>query len=94
MNPRWLSSALRDLDSAHDFIAAANPPAAAATIDRIESAANALAEHPHLGRVGRVAGTRELIVARTPFIVAYRVMKGRVEILAVIHAARRWPGSL
>lgn len=49
--------------------------------------------HPALGRPGRVPGTRELVVTRTSFIVPYRIMGERVEILAVIHVARRWPDS-
>jgi toxin ParE1/3/4 len=49
--------------------------------------------HPYLGRPGRVANTRELVVTSTPFIVAYRVVSDRIEILAVFHGARRWPDS-
>ncbi|MBH8572974.1 hypothetical protein I8752_08065 [Nostocaceae cyanobacterium CENA369] len=40
--------------------------------------------------IGRIAGTRELVITRTPFIVAYRVRADQIEILAVIHATRRW----
>ena len=54
-------------------------------------AAEALATHPHLGRAGRIAGTRELVVAQTPFVVPYRVVGDDVQILAVFHGARRWP---
>ena len=46
-----------------------------------------------MGREGRVPGTRELIIPGTPLIVPYRLhdQDGRVEILTVLHAARRWP---
>ncbi|MCA1598486.1 MAG: type II toxin-antitoxin system RelE/ParE family toxin, partial [Chloroflexi bacterium] len=44
-----------------------------------------------LGRTGRVEGTRELVVSRTPYIVAYRVRDDEVIVLAVQHAARLWP---
>ena len=43
------------------------------------------------GREGRVAGTRELVIRGTPFIVAYRVVRNEVHVLAVMHAARKWP---
>lgn len=52
-----------------------------------------LAAHPYLGRPGRIAGTREPVIASTPFIVAYRVADDRTEILAVFHGARIWPDA-
>jgi len=58
---------------------------------RIREAVDQLSLYPFLGRSGRVAGTRELIVAGTPFIVPYRIRDDVVEILSVLHAARRWP---
>lgn len=51
-----------------------------------------LVKNPNVGRLGRVSGTRELVVSRTPYIVVYRV-GARVEILAIIHGARDWPES-
>jgi plasmid stabilization system protein ParE len=47
-----------------------------------------------MGRAGRVTGTRELVVAGTPYIVPYRVRVEAVEILRVFHAARKWPEKL
>ena len=44
-----------------------------------------------MGRTGRVAGTRELVIA--PYVIAYRSRKSVIEILAIIHGARRWPDS-
>ncbi len=43
-----------------------------------------------LGRKGRVAETRELVTPGTPYIVVYRITV-RVEVLAIVHAARAWP---
>lgn len=43
------------------------------------------------GRTGRVAGSRELSIRGTPFIVVYHLEKNEVRILAVLHAARKWP---
>jgi toxin ParE1/3/4 len=57
----------------------------------IERDVQLLASHPALGRPGRVAGTRELVVAGTPHIIPYRVREGRVEVLRVFHASRKWP---
>jgi toxin ParE1/3/4 len=59
--------------------------------ERIEEAVSGLSSHPELGRPGRVPQTRELIVSGTPYIVPYRIKEDVVEILTVLHAARRWP---
>jgi toxin ParE1/3/4 len=88
---RWTPTALRDLDSLYIYIAEDNESAAAAMVDAIGSALAILQRHPELGRQGRVAGTRELIVA--PYVVAYRARRASIDVLAVIHSARRWPDS-
>jgi len=93
MKVRWTRPALRDLAAIGDFIAGDNP-AAARLVDRILDLADNLAAHPHLGRAGRIAGTRELVIGGTPYILPYRVQDGRVEILAVFHGARRWPPAV
>jgi toxin ParE1/3/4 len=46
---------------------------------------------PEIGRAGRVPGMRELVVSGTPYIAPYRVRDDAVEIIAVLHGARRWP---
>lgn len=38
-------------------------------------------------------GTREMVISRTPYFVAYRIAGDDVEILAVLHGAWRWPES-
>lgn len=94
MKVGWTLRALTDLDSARSYIAEINPSAAARVVGRIEAALQALARHLEIGRPGRVTGTRELVVAGTPFILPYRVEAKRIELLALIHGARRWPEDL
>lgn len=88
---RWTRRALRALDGIAAYIAQDSPAQARRIVARVEDAVGQLASHPSMGRSGRVAGTRELVVSRTPFIVPYRVRGESVEILTVLHAARRWP---
>lgn len=90
----WTRLALADLEHAREYIAQASPASAAAVVGRIEKAVAALARHPRIGRPGRLPETRELVVPGTPFILPYRLGSGQVEILALIHGARRWPDSL
>jgi toxin ParE1/3/4 len=81
------------LDAIAEYIAQDRPLAASRMVERIREAVDHLAENPDSGRVGRVAGTRELVVSGTPFIIPYRAHEGDLEILTVLHAARRWPES-
>lgn len=94
MKTRWTRPALADLEAIADFIGRDNPRAAQRLTARVVGTVEILGEHPHRGRPGRIAGTRELMVADTPFIVPYRVADGAVQILAVFHGARRWPDKL
>lgn len=94
MKPVWTRLALADLNNARAYIAEKNPSAAVRVIERIKKAVDALRRHPEIGRPGRVRGTRELIVLGTPFIVAYRIKDKRLDVLAVIHSARRWPDAI
>ena len=91
MRLEWLPLALHDFDEIIDYIAQDNPVAAIEQGDEIESQVAGLLDNHLLGRPGRVKGTRELVVARTPYIVAYRVKKGAIQILRVLHGARLWP---
>ena len=89
----WLPRAQQLRYAQLDYIAAENPQAAVHMDEEIEQQAEHLREHPDMGRVGRVKGTRELVVQRTPFILVYRVhpKAQRVEIWRVLHGAQQWP---
>jgi len=82
----WRPLAENDLAEIVRYIAADDPRAAYEVLDEIRARTAALAEHPNVGRPGRVTGTRELVVSRTPFIVAYRVAGEAVTILRVLPA--------
>jgi toxin ParE1/3/4 len=88
---RWTRQAIADIDRIYDYVVANNPGAARWLVDRIDQAITTLTRHPKIGRAGRVAGSRELVVSGTPYIVAYRLHGKAIELLGVIHAARRWP---
>jgi plasmid stabilization system protein ParE len=91
MKVRWLRTALRNLDEEASYIAADDPAAARLVVARVLQAVAQLADQPGLGRPGRVPSTRELVVARTRYIVPYRVKREAVEILRVFHTSRRLP---
>jgi toxin ParE1/3/4 len=90
----WRPIALEDLEQARHYIVEHNPRVADRVWGRILNSVERLVMLPGLGRPGRVEGTRELIVPRTPYIVAYTVIGAQVMILSVIHGSRRWPDRL
>lgn len=87
----WTKRAERDADEITDYIAGDNPRAAVEVRDEIEQRVTLLADQPHLGRLGRREGTRELVIPGLPYIVAYRTRGEVVEILRVLHTSRMWP---
>lgn len=89
----WTSPARDDLVRQRRYIAERNPIAANRIGAVIVTAAARLGETPALGWPGRIAGTRELVVAGTPFIIAYRLPETSIEILRVLHGAQLWPDS-
>lgn len=86
----WSPRAAADLDELVDFIAADKPDAAVRVADRIYSHVEKLSSTPHIGRIGILAGTRELIFAPWPYIAVYKVVAGKVRIIRIRHASRQW----
>jgi len=82
---------LRQLEEARDYLEERSPQGADVVMGRVVAALAALERHPEIGRVGRIQGTRELVIAGTPYIIAYRLAGGAIEILAFLHGARKWP---
>jgi toxin ParE1/3/4 len=90
----WTRRASRHLRAAYDYWASeSSSNAADAMLERIFSAVDLLQRFPATGRPGRIPGTRELVIIPTPFLVAYRVRRDRIEILALLHGARKWPDA-
>lgn len=87
----WTPRARAERAAAIDYIAQENPLAALDQLDEIELQTNLLATQPKMGRVGRIKGTRELVISRTPFIAVYRIEGQRIEILRFLHGAQKWP---
>ena len=60
-------------------------------VSAIRDATRMLAEHPGIGRTGRVEGTRELVIPELPYILPYQVEDRMIRILTVMHTSRKWP---
>lgn len=90
MRIEWARPAVRDLREAGAFVALDNPGAAARMANRVREAVEWLPDQPNIGRPGRVPGTRELVVSGTPFLIVYRVRGAAVQVLRLLHHARKW----
>ena len=94
MNIVWSAEAIQDLTSLRAYIAQESPVGARRIVLRIlHNVEHLLPDNPHIGRPGRVPGTRELVIPQTPYIVPYRVHREAIQILRVYHSGRRWPES-
>ena len=91
MRIEWLPDAERNLTAQLEWISKHDPWAAIDMGDAIHAAVGRLADYPAIARPGRVAGTRELAVIGTPYIVIYRIEATAIVVLRVLHAAQRWP---
>jgi toxin ParE1/3/4 len=88
----WTEQAVRQLVQAEDYIALSNSEEVAERITaHIVGSIQQLLRFPMSGRTGRVAGTRELVVSNTPFIVAHAIEHDSVVVLAIYHGAQKWP---
>ena len=90
MKVRWRPAAEADRDGIIEYIAQDDPVAAIDLGDAIDRRVAELPKHPKLYRVGRVKGTREMVV-HPNYIVVYRIVRSAIEILRVLHSARQWP---
>jgi toxin ParE1/3/4 len=91
---QWTSRAIRRVEKIGDYIAKESPTAAESVTIRLQAAPESLSTHPAIGRIGRIAGTRELVLTDIPYIIAYHVTETTVEILTLMHTSQRWPEAL
>ena len=91
MRVRWTTDAADDLERICDYIAQSRPDSgrrvAQSVIERIDT----LETFPHLGRLGRVHGTREIAFPPHPFVAVYEVEEEQIVVLRILHGAQRWP---
>ncbi|MEP1079161.1 type II toxin-antitoxin system RelE/ParE family toxin [Leptolyngbya sp. PL-A3] len=87
----FLSLAVKDLASIREYIASDDPEAAQRVASRLLQSVKRLAALPHLGKAGRVHGTRELVtpkVGKTSYVIVYRVKEEQLQILRVLPGMR------
>lgn len=91
MQVKFLRKALRDLNDEAAYIATDSPQAAQHFMESVQQSTGLLCIYPAMGRPGRVAGSRELIMTDYSYLIPYRVRADAVEILRIFHSMRKPP---
>lgn len=86
----WAERARQEWLAQYRFYYARNPAVARRFRAAVMAGARRLADHPRLGRPGRVAGSRELVISGTPFLFVYDENPVRIEILHVYDGRQDW----
>jgi toxin ParE1/3/4 len=89
MRIRWTPAAAADLQRVSDYLKDHHPHYREATVRKVYAAIQSLKERPHLGRVGREKGTRELLFPPLPYVAVYRVKQQNIEVLRIYHGAQK-----
>lgn len=89
---RWSQPAVNDLTAICDYLQRQESPALAHNVaSAVYDAVQSLARFPKKARAGRVAGTRELVVQRYPYVIVYELRSNAVIVLRVLHCSQKWP---
>lgn len=91
MSVVWSAASVRRLQAAFDYLEGESSGTARKTWRRIVEAVRRIGQLPQSGHPGRIAGTREAAVPRTPYTVVYQVTVQRIEILSIWNTAHLWP---
>ena len=83
--PEFTDQAISDLAEIEDYISQDNPQAARRFLQRLRQACFTLADQPHLGRSRPEFGPahRSFVVPGTRYIIIYRPINDRVQIIHV-----------
>ena len=88
----WTQRAEQDLeDILAYYIEEAGIRVAQSIYKRIRAHVETLKQFPERVRSGRVAGTRECVIPRLPFIAVIQVEGDKVVVLSMLHTARKYP---
>ena len=91
MRIRWARAALDDVERFGAYLEEHSPSLTESTLLRLYEAAQSLKRFSSRGRIGRVPGTRELIVTPLPYIVVYSLDQQVVHIGRACGASYRRP---
>jgi toxin ParE1/3/4 len=91
----WTNEAEQDLETVLTYyLEVAGPRVANAIYIRVKEQVGSLKLFPHRCRPGRVAGSKEYVLHRLPYIAVVDIGHDTVSVLNFIHTARKYPAEL
>ena len=87
---QWARQAVDDRASIFDYLLSNNPTAALTMDEAFEHAAARLQNFPRSGKIGVIAGTRELF-PHPSYRLVYEVFPEKVIVLTIVHTSCQWP---
>ncbi len=92
---KWTDEAELDLGRITDYyLEKAGLRVAQDVYARIRAQVAGLKTFPHRCRMGQIAGTKEYIVSRLPYMVIVEITDDTVAVLGVVHSSRKYPPDL
>ena len=91
MELRWTEAAAGDLERIADYLFEQTPEHAGRLVNALYEAPQKLLEFPGLGRPGRMAGTRELVVNPLPYLIICVHDVEVIHVARILHGAQKWP---
>ena len=70
-------------------IAEDDTEAAYRVLIKLKATADSLLLYPEIGRIGRVKGTREVVVSDMPYVLPCQITNKNIRILAIMHTSRK-----
>ncbi len=85
----WTQRAIAHLEAELDYYENIHRKLSKELSHVIKESIEKLKHAPGIGRPGKHMGTREFILSKYPYVIAYRVRDNILEILAFIHQKRK-----
>ena len=89
INTIWTERALSNLETEIDYYGEINKALAKELSMEVTESIKNISTMPGIGRPGKKISTREFVISKFPYIIAYRVRSEVLEILAIIHQNRK-----
>lgn len=86
-------TAHKDTDDIFEYISDNDIDTAREVLLAIDVAIQGILKMSHIGHKGRVSDTREFVMSRYPYIIAYTIRDDGIYILAIMYMARKWPSK-